>query len=102
MQDKARAQKAATQHLRGLESRNRELERKFLGCVRNPRDMKGCLAAAIKASINVLHIAQHEQVPSTAGHDENVTRLSMEMGAALGLVRQNLEALNIAGLPYDI
>lgn len=102
MQDKARSQKAATQHLRGLESRNRELERKFLDCVRNHRDMKGRLAAAIRAGINSLHVAQPEQVPSTAGHDESVARLSMEMGATLGLVRQNLEALNIAGLPYDI
>ncbi|WMW64689.1 HD domain-containing phosphohydrolase [Nitratidesulfovibrio liaohensis] len=102
MLDKARALKATTQHLRGLELRNQELERKLLGCACNHRGMKSRLAAAIKAGINSLHIALHEQDPSTAGHNEGVARLSVDIGSSMGLGEQRLEALKLAGLLHDI
>lgn len=100
--DKARTRQLATQHLRNLESRNQELECELLGCVDRHRGLKARLEAAIKAGINSLHIALYEQDPSTAGHNEGVARLSVDIGASLGLGEQELETLKLAGLLHDI
>lgn len=53
-------------------------------------------------TIGALATAVDAKSPWTAGHSERVTRLSLDIGRAMGLDKQELELLHLGGLFHDI
>jgi putative nucleotidyltransferase with HDIG domain len=53
-------------------------------------------------TIGALANAVDAKSPWTAGHSERVTRLSLDIGRAMGLTEQELELLHLGGLFHDI
>lgn len=53
-------------------------------------------------TIGALATAVDAKSPWTAGHSERVTRLSLDIGRAMGLDTQELEILHLGGLFHDI
>lgn len=100
--NKARERKNAAWYLKSLEGRNLELEREQQCWVRNHQDTVQRLEAALKTSIGSLNIALREKDPYTAGHNERVARISVDIGVAMGLGSQELETLMLAGRLHDI
>ncbi len=100
--NKARERKNAARYLKGLESRNQELEREQQSWIRNHQDTVQRLEAAIKTSIGSLSLALREKDPYTAGHNERVARISVDIGVAMGLGSQEIETLMLAGRLHDI
>ncbi len=99
---KAQERMAADQYHLRLESRTRELERELLDWTRSHQDTVQRLESALKRSVNALNIALREKDPYTAGHNERVASIAVDIGAAMGLGSKMQETLMLAGLLHDI
>jgi len=102
MLDKARERRNASQYLMRLESRVHELERELQSWSSSHQDTVLRLEATLKTSISSLNLALREKDPYTAGHNERVARISVDIGIAMGLGEQEQEVLMLAGLLHDI
>jgi len=60
------------------------------------------LVAILKETIRTLSKITEVRDPYTAGHQERVTQLSVEMSKVLGLGSERIECIRIAGLMHDI
>ncbi|MDP2847443.1 MAG: response regulator [Humidesulfovibrio sp.] len=99
---KARDRKNSRQYQQGLESRNQELESEIVSWSRRHQDTVQRLETALQTSINSLNLAVKEKDPYTAGHNERVARVAVDIGQAMGLGKDELDTLLIAGLLHDI
>lgn len=102
MLEKACERRNAAQLRLRLESRNHELEGELLNWTRSHQDTVQRLEAALKTSISSLNLALREKDPYTAGHNERVARIAVDLGAAMGLEDERQETLMLAGLLHDI
>lgn len=102
MLEKARKRKNVAQLRLRLESRNHELESELLNWTRSHQDTVQRLEAALKTSISSLNLALREKDPYTAGHNERVARIAVEIGGEMGLGVEEQETLKLAGLLHDI
>jgi putative nucleotidyltransferase with HDIG domain len=60
------------------------------------------LRSTLKASIDSLASAIEMRDPYTAGHQERVTRLARAIAEEMGLDKERVEAIEIAGVIHDI
>jgi putative nucleotidyltransferase with HDIG domain/PAS domain S-box-containing protein len=60
------------------------------------------LRTTLKASIDALASAIEMRDPYTAGHQERVTRLARAIALEMGLDKERVEAIEIAGVIHDI
>lgn len=102
MLNKARERRSASKYLLHLESRIHELERELQSWSSSHQDTVLRLEATLKTSISSLNLALREKDPYTAGHNERVARISVDIGIAMGLGEQEQEVLMLAGLLHDI
>lgn len=99
---KARERREATEYLLRLEARTYDLERQLLEWSRSHQDTVQRLEAALKTSIHSLNLALREKDPYTAGHNDRVARIAVDIGAAMGLEAKEQETLALAGRLHDI
>jgi len=78
------------------------MERELQDWTRSHQDTVQRLEAALKTSISSLNLALREKDPYTAGHNERVARIAVDIGAAMGLGDEKQETLMLAGLLHDI
>jgi len=68
----------------------------------NMREGLAKLRSTLKASIDSLASAIEMRDPYTAGHQERVTRLARAIALEMGLAKERVEAIEIAGVIHDI
>lgn len=102
MLNKARERTEATSYLLRLEGRTYDLERQLLEWSRSHQDTVKRLEAALKTSIQSLNLALREKDPYTAGHNDRVAQIAVDIGAAMGLSAREQESLALAGRLHDI
>lgn len=102
MLTEAQDRRSTTQYLLRLERQKHEMERELLHWARSHQGTVQRLEAALKTSIGSLNLALREKDPYTAGHNERVARIAVDIGAAMGLGAEQQETLMLAGLLHDI
>lgn len=99
---KAQERHNARQYQLDLVNRNQDLEREVDVWSRRHQDTVLRLEAALKTSISSLNLAVREKDPYTAGHNERVARVAVDIGRAMDLGKEVQDTLLIAGLLHDI
>ncbi|HWR03803.1 MAG TPA: HD domain-containing phosphohydrolase [Humidesulfovibrio sp.] len=102
MLTKASERRDANQYLLSLESRTYTLERELHDWINGHQDTVLRLEAALKTSISSLNLALREKDPYTAGHNERVASIAVDIGNAMGLGDKAQDTLMLAGRLHDI
>jgi putative two-component system response regulator len=100
--EKAREKKDTRLYQQGLRNRNQELEHEVESWSKRHKVTKQRLETALKTSISALNLAVKEKDPYTAGHNERVASIAVNIGRAMGLDSDILDTLLISGLLHDI
>ena len=66
------------------------------------RDLNAQLKHALESTVNALGVIVAQKDPYTAGHNERVARISMALGLSMGLPKNRIETLRVAGNLHDI
>jgi len=99
---RARERQEAEARLQDFLSRNCKLEKAVSRWAKAHAKIVQRLKLVLHSSIRSLAQTVKERDPYTAGHNERVARIAMDIGACLGLGRRALDTLFVAGVLHDI
>jgi putative nucleotidyltransferase with HDIG domain len=80
----------------------RTLEDEILQRTHELRDLNIQLKNALESTVNALGVIVAQKDPYTAGHSERVAHIAMALGHAMGLPKNRIETLRVAGNLHDI
>jgi len=66
------------------------------------RDLNAKLKNALESTVNALGVIVAQKAPYTAGHNDRVARIAMALGHSMGLSRDRIDTLRVAGNLHDI
>lgn len=66
------------------------------------RDLNKQLKGALESTVNALGVIVAQKDPYTAGHSERVAGIAMALGHSMGLSRDRIDTLRVAGNLHDI
>lgn len=66
------------------------------------RDLNAKLKNALESTVNALGVIVAQKDPYTAGHNDRVARIAMALGHSMGLSRDRIDTLRVAGNLHDI
>ncbi len=89
-------------HLQSLTEKNKALELQLAHWTGRPQKTTAKLSDLLKMGIGSLLRALAEKDPATAGHNERVAAIAVDMGRVMGLDAEAQDTLLIAGLLHDI
>ena len=78
------------------------LEDEILQHTHELRDLNVQLQNALESTVSALGVIVAQKDPYTAGHCERVARIAMALGHAMGLSKNRIETLRVAGNLHDI
>lgn len=99
---KAGERRQAQAYVQGLADKNKALEEQVADWADRHQEASAKLAGLLRMGIGSLLRALAEKDPATAGHNERVAAIAVDMGRALGLDEEAQDTLLIAGLLHDI